>query len=72
MEKLKDTKINIHRSLTWGIRSFVYSYLPLKDLIRTISKLSKRERSLLTNRELVDQHKDLLIKNKGDKNYNYS
>ena len=70
MYKLQDTRINIRLSLTWGIRSIIYSNLPLMDLVNTISKLNKQERRLVANKELVNQKKNLQIKNDSTKNVN--
>jgi len=44
-----------------NVRAYIYSFLEYKDLYKKISKLSKKEREVLLNSELVDQHKILNI-----------
>ena len=72
MEKFSETKkINVRDCLTWGIRCKVYAYLPLLDLINTICKLSWQERTnLVKYKNLIDQPKNLLIKDISNNNFN--
>ena len=47
--------------LTSGLRAMVYSYLPLGSLMQTICKLSKQERQMLIENQLLDQPRSLTI-----------
>jgi hypothetical protein len=37
-----------------GIRALIYSYLPLNYLIKTISKISRVDRKILAESEILD------------------
>ena len=47
--------------LNKGLRCYVYSYLTLDDLIKTICKLSKRDRSEIVESLILDQPRNLKI-----------
>jgi hypothetical protein len=44
-----------------GIRALIYSFLPFDLLIKSISKLCKNDREMLTNSEILDQPRSLKI-----------
>ena len=50
-------------NLNLNLRGMVYSYLPFQDLIDSVCKLSKKDREELISSKIVDQTRNLLIKN---------
>ena len=44
-----------------GLRALIYSFLPFDYLIKSISKLNKCDREMLTNSEILDQPRSLKI-----------
>ena len=49
------------KTLPKGVRSLIYSFLPLDILIQFISKLSVAERDILVTSEILDQPRSLKI-----------
>jgi hypothetical protein len=45
------------------VRLLIYSFLEMKDLMKLISKLSMKERESLIDTDILDQKRDLIIKN---------
>ena len=61
-EKLKITELEkSSEKIPINVRAYIYSFIEFKILYKKISKLSKKEREVLLNSELVDQHKILNI-----------
>ena len=49
--------------LPLGVRSIIYSFMPVSELMKVISKISKKDREILVTSLNIDQPRNIRITN---------